>query len=153
MTEKVEYKHLYGKETDKIRGRLLGGCLDALVQLVGTKSDNTVTFCKQFPEGMLWYLENCEQNTLSLFRMLFQMKQAGWFENAKGILMGRTMNKETIKDFSYEYALHKVFDGLNIPVIYDIDIGHLAPNWTMINGAFGEFEYSKGQGKIIQKLI
>ena len=39
---------------------------------------------------------------------------------------------------------------LNVPVIYDVDIGHTDPQWTMVNGAFAEFEYKDGKGKITQ---
>ena len=38
---------------------------------------DTVSFCNQFEEGILWYLENCELTVPALYRTLFQMKQAG----------------------------------------------------------------------------
>lgn len=153
LTEKVEYKNLYNRRQDEIKGRIIGGCIDVLVQLTGTKFDNTINFCNQFKEeGMLWYLENCELTLQSLYRTLFQMKNSGWFENAKGFIIGRTYSKETVEDFTYEDVLHKIFDDFNVPVIYDVDIGHLPPQWTMINGSLGEFEYDNGKGKIIQKM-
>ena len=82
------------------------------------------------------------------YRTLWQMREAGWFKNANGILIGRTRAKESMKDFSYEDVLHSAFDVLNIPVIYDIDVGHVELQWTMINGAFANFEYAKEKGKI-----
>jgi Uncharacterized proteins, homologs of microcin C7 resistance protein MccF len=153
LTETVEYKNLYNKEIEKISGRLIGGCVDVLVQLPGTELDNTVKFCNQFEEGMLWYLENCELTCPSLYRALLQMKNSGWFKNANGFLIGRTYSKESVEDFTYEDVLHQIFDDMDVPVIYDVDIGHVAPQWTMINGALGEFEYNNGEGKIIQKMI
>lgn len=152
-TEKVEYKHLYNKPEDKITGRMIGGCIDTIAQLMGTKLDNTANFCNQFEEGMIWYLENCELTIPALYRTLLQMKNNGWFENVKGFIFGRTASKEPLEDFTYEDLLHKICDDFNVPVIYDIDIGHVAPQWTIINGAYGEFEYNNGKGTLIQKMI
>jgi len=153
LTEKVEYKHLYNKKEDKIQGRMIGGCIDSISQLMGTKLDNTINFCNQFEEGMLWYLENCELKVQSLYRTLLQMKNNGWFENASGFIFGRTASSEPLDDFTYEDVLHKICDDFNVPVIYDVDVGHIAPQWTIINGAYGEFEYNNGKGKIKQKMI
>ena len=152
LTEKVEYKHLYGKNNDVIKGRLIGGCIDVISVLLGTKFDNTQNFVKQFDEGMLWYLDNCELSLTSFYRTVWQMKQNGWFNNVKGILIGRTPIEKQIWDLEYEDVLHKAFDDLNVPVIYDIDVGHVAPQWTMINGSLAEFTYKNGKGSIIQSL-
>lgn len=152
LNEKVEYKHLYGKEKEVIQGRLIGGCIDVISILLGTKFDNTRKFIKQFDEGMLWYLDNCELSLMSFYRTVWQMKQNGWFENAKGILVGRTAISKQVWDLDYEETLHKAFDDLNIPVIYDIDVGHLAPQWTMVNGSIAEFTYEEGKGSIVQIL-
>ena len=150
LTEKVEYKNLYQEKAVKFEGRLLGGCMDVLKVLLGTPMDNTRTFCNSFEEGIIWYLENCEMSVMDLKRTLWQMKMVGWFENAKGFIIGRTNVKDTIDDFSYEDALHDVLDDLNVPVIYDADFGHVAPQWTMINGAFAEFSFNDGCAELKQ---
>lgn len=152
-TEKVEYKHLYNKTKDKIVGRLIGGNVLSLSYLMGSDADNVVKFCSQFEEGIIWYLEDCSLPVANFYLTLLQMKNNGWFKNANGFIIGRTMLKEDYYDFTYEDAMHRVFDDMNVPVIYDIDVGHVEPQWTMINGAYAEFEYNDGKGKIIQKLI
>lgn len=152
LTDKVRLKHLYNKDTDIIEGRALGGCIDVLMHLIGTPYDNTINFCNQFDEGMIWYLENCELTITTLYRVLWQMKQSGWFKNANGFIIGRTRANNSVEDFDYLDVLHKVFDDMNVPVIYDVDIGHVAPQWTMINGSLAKFEYNFGKGKIIQKI-
>ena len=151
-TEKVEYKHLYNKSKDMIEGRLIGGCIDVLFPLIGTPYDKTKEFCQQF-DGMLWYLENCELSMPALYRALWQMKQSGWFKNANGFIIGRTKSQEAFDDFEYLDVLHNIFDDFNVPVIYDIDTGHLAPQWTMINGSNACFLYENGKGSIKQKMI
>lgn len=150
LTEKVEYKNLYQGENVEFEGKLIGGCMDVIKVLLGTPMDNTKAFCKSFDEGMIWYLENCEMSVTDLKRTLWQMKMAGWFENAKGFIIGRTNVKNTIDDFSYEDALHDILDDLKVPVIYDADFGHVAPQWTLINGAYAKFSFENGKAELKQ---
>jgi len=152
LNEKVEYKSLYNN-VNTIKGRIIGGCIDVLSLLLGTSFDNTTKFCKQFPEGMLWYFDNCELNIAGFYRTIWQMKQAHWFDNTNGILIGRTAVDKEMFDFTYEDALHKAFDDLKVPVFYDVDIGHLPPQWIMINGSYGEFALNDGKAELIQKMI
>ena len=81
------------------------------------------------------------------------MKQAGWFDNANGFLIGRTAVKKEMFDFTYEDALHMAFDDIGVPVFYDVDIGHLPPQWIMVNGSLGEFTFNTDNSKLIQKMI
>ncbi|MGM9877993.1 MAG: S66 peptidase family protein [Bacilli bacterium] len=152
LTHKVEYKHLYNKNKDKISGRILGGCIDVITILLGTKYDNTASFIEQFDEGILWCIENCELSVAELYRRLWQMKESGWFKNAKGFIIGRSRSTEDYGDFTYEDTLHKIFDDMDVPVIYDIDFGHLAPRMSIINGAFATFEYENHKGKLTQEM-
>ena len=62
----------------------------------------------------------------------------------------RTNIKNDIGDFSYEDALHDVLDELKLPIVYDADFGHVAPQWTLVNGAFAEFEYENGKALLKQ---
>jgi len=152
LSEKVVYKSLYDKE-ETIKGRVIGGCIDAISKIVGTRFDNTIEFCKQFPEGMLWYIDNCELNIAEFYRVMWQLKETNWFNNAKGFLIGRTAARKTMFDFDYLDSLHKIFDDIKVPVFYDVDIGHLPPQWIMINGSFGEFTFDNGKGRFVQKMI
>ena len=88
-----------------------------------------------------------------LYRSLWQMKNAGWFENANAFLIGRTRAKDSIGDFNYEDVLHSIFDDMNVKVIYDVDFGHVQPQWTMINGCFAKFKYVDGKGRLESCLL
>ncbi len=151
LTKKVIYKSLYKEESITIKGRLIGGCIEAIATIIGTKYDNTTKFIKQFPEGILWYLEDFMANPLDLYRLLWQMREANWFQNSNGFLIGRTRALKEIEDFTYLDALHKVFDDMNVPVIYDVDIGHLMPTITVINGSLGTFKYKNHKGTLIME--
>ncbi len=141
---------------DKIEfsGRLIGGCLDCVSMYVHTKWDNVQNFINQFEdEGIIWHLENCELSATEIYRRLYLMKQAGWFKNVKGFIFGRSLNCAEYGDFYYIDAIEKALLELNVPIIYDLDIGHLPPRWTIINGSLGKIEYENGNCKLTQKFI
>ncbi len=152
LTEKVIYRSLDGSSQVSFEGILLGGCMDALKVLLGTPFDKTVEFCRKHPEGIVWYLENCEMSVTELYRALWQMKTAGWFDTAKGIIIGRTMAKDSLGEFTYEDALRQAFGDLKAPVIYEADFGHVSPQWTMVNGSYAKFTYEEGKGCLITQL-
>lgn len=152
LTEKVEYKSIYEDNECTFSGRIIGGCIDVITQLIGTKYDNTVNFCKQFDEGVIWYIDNFGLDSLELYRRLLQMKNAGFFFNANGFLFGRTINNISNPDFTYEYALKKVLGDLNVNVVYDVDIGHVPPQFTIVNGSYAKFEYFDNKGRLTQIL-
>ena len=86
--------------------------------------------------------------------MIENIKQAGWLDGVNGILIGRSCGKDTDKKefLSYEEALHSTLDELNLPVLYDVDIGHSPPQMTLINGALGTVEFSSDKGRVLQVL-
>ena len=152
LTEKVKYKSIYKDNECSFSGRIIGGCIDVITLLIGTKYDNTINFCKQFDEGIIWYIDNFGLDSLELYRRLLQMKNAGFFFNTKGFLFGRTINNISNPDFTYEYALKKVLGDLNVNVVYDVDIGHVPPQFTIVNGSYAKFEYFDNKGRLTQIL-
>jgi muramoyltetrapeptide carboxypeptidase LdcA involved in peptidoglycan recycling len=125
-------------------GRLLGGCMDCLVNLLGTRYDKTVEFVEKYKEdGIIWFLESCDLNVFSIRRAMWQMEQAGWFQYVKGFLIGRPLcyGQEIMGLDAYDAVL-KVAGKFNVPVIMDLDIGHLAPMMPIIVGSMGEVNVS-----------
>ncbi|MEG2310513.1 MAG: LD-carboxypeptidase [Clostridia bacterium] len=151
LTDEVMYKSLNFNGDKILKGRLIGGCLEAISNLVGTSYDCVAKFCKQFKEGMIWYLDIYDLDPIKLYQTLWQLNEATWFKNAKGFLIGRTYAAKEKDGFTYEMALKKAF-GSSVPVIYDVDIGHVAPQWTLVNSANSIFEFSNGKGKLTQTL-
>ncbi len=152
LTEYVKYKSIGNMKNINFSGRLIGGCIDAITVLLGTNYDNTARFCNQFDEGVIWYIDNYGLDLLELRRKLWQMKEAGWFNNIKGFMFGRSYRHAKIGDFSFEDCIEKSLGDLNVPIIYDVDIGHVPPQLTIINGAFAKVEYNNGKATIIQEL-
>lgn len=50
-------------------------------------------------------------------------------------------------------ALSQGLGRLNIPVLYDADIGHIPPQLQIVNGSMGIVEYNNGKAYIRQGLI
>ena len=73
---------------------------------------------------------------MSIRRALWQMKEAGWFEHLKGFLIGRPlcMSQEMFGIDQYR-AVTDVLSEYNVPIIMDIDIGHLSPMMPIICGS------------------
>ncbi|RXY99978.1 S66 family peptidase [Fictibacillus sp. S7] len=151
LTEKTEWKTVSG-QNEQIKGRLLGGCIDVIRHLVGTPFGHVEGFKKEHIPGepLIWYLENCELNTADLRRSLVQMKLAGWFDGCSGILFGRSAANEPVGGYTVEDVYQDLAKELQIPIIYDIDCGHMPPQVTLINGAWAEVEVSGGKGTVLQ---
>ena len=144
LSEKVYWETLNGNVN--INGRIIGGCLDCLRLLLGTKFDYTKQFIQKYKDdGIIWYFDIYSMSSEEVYCALFQMKQAGWFEYLKGIVVGRVLYKEEFC-ITYQEALKRVFE--DIPIIYNADIGHVSPKMTIINGAIAKIECKDGKGKI-----
>ena len=150
-------ENVYECDTNDVEfeGRIIGGCIDTFSLISGTKMDNINNFISQFDEGMIWYIDNCELQPLEFYRRLWHMDQMGYFKNVKGFLIGRSMMQENNNDyyFSFKDAVKRALDKYNVPIVYNVDLGHIPPQMTIINGSYAKFHYKDGKGKLIQKLI
>lgn len=149
LSEKVYWETLTGNVN--INGRIIGGCLDCLRLLLGTKFDFTKQFIQKYKDdGIIWYFDIYSMSSEEVYCALFQMKQAGWFEYVKGIVVGRVLYKEEFC-ITYQETLKRAFGDL--PIIFNADIGHVSPKMTIINGSIAKIECKDGKGKINFKLI
>ncbi|OWY38102.1 LD-carboxypeptidase [Xenophilus sp. AP218F] len=135
--------------TARIRGRLIGGCLDTLSRLQGTPYFDLSAFKAQ---PAILYLENCEMNPCELLRALSGLRLAGVLDGLAGLVLGRSSGPDASGDnaLSYAQALEFALAGLPYPVIIDADIGHLPPQWTLLNGAWAELEVVDGRARLRQ---
>ncbi len=140
----------YEGESVELSGRLLGGCLDVLLDLVGTRFDKTAEFCERYKDdGVLWYLESFALSSERLTCGLWHLKEAGWFRHAKGFVFGRPTFFSSDYEISYKEAVEAVLGDLGLPIVYEADIGHKAPRMTMINGAKAIITVANGKGEVV----
>ncbi|RIJ63253.1 S66 peptidase family protein [Rummeliibacillus sp. POC4] len=148
----TKWKSLNGETSEKMKGRLIGGCLNTLQILIGTPFDQVKSFVTDYcSEGTIFYLEPVGMNAAQIYRALWQMKQNQWFKNCNGILFGRP-GLEDLADFTLLDALNEVFLDIDIPVLYDVDIGHMPPQLTLVNGAIAEVELLDNKGMLTMEF-
>ncbi len=149
LTEKVYWQNLNNEEVINIKGRMIGGCLDIITDLFGTRFDKTKDFLEKYKDdGIIWYFDVCELSSESIIRILWKLKDNNYFKYTKGILFSRVYACNSYYDITYEEAIYESLKDLNIPIIINTDIGHVSPRMTIINGAIATITSSKGKGKI-----
>jgi len=149
LTDKVKYEFVSENKAENFTGRLLGGCLDVLIMLCGTKYDKTAEFVRKYKEdGIIWYLESFDLSSARLQCALWQLKEAGWFEGAKGFLFGRPCFFKEEYETDFNEAVKTALDSLNLPIITGCDIGHRPPRLTMINGLTAEISFDGAHFKM-----
>ncbi len=145
LTEELDMKCFLGREAVQeavFKGRLLGGCLDVLANLVGTPYDRVAEFAGRYADdGIIWFLEACDLNVFSIRRAMWQLDQAGWFKNVKGFLIGRPANGDVMMNLNHIDAVMEVAGSKNVPVVLDADLGHLPPMMPLIVGSVAEVTY------------
>lgn len=147
--EPVKWVNGGGEDKIEISGRLLGGCLDVISFLIGTKYDGTESFVNKYAEdGILWVLESFNMEDVVLITHLWQMKERGYFKNARGFVFGRPLMYNTWIEQPYETAVMSVLGDLDVPVIFDADIGHKGPQFSVIMGAKAKITSESGKGKL-----
>ncbi|MDO4961192.1 MAG: LD-carboxypeptidase [Eubacteriales bacterium] len=131
-----------------MRGRLLGGCLDSLINLCGTRFDHVAEFSYKYADdGIIWFLEACDLNVISIRRALWQLEQAGWFENASGFIIGRPYHfNEPMMGLDQYSAVLDILSEHDVPVIMDADIGHLPPMMPLVVGSLAEV---RAEGNVV----
>lgn len=148
LDTKVIWKSTIDKDIS-IKGRLIGGCLDVLINLVGTKYERTKNFIDKYKEDkFIWYFDIFDMTNEDIIRAFWQLKEASWFKYINGILIGRLIEEKSYLDIKYKDVLEQLSNELEVPIIYDIDIGHVAPRISLINGSITEVNYSNNTGSI-----
>lgn len=160
-TEKTKIKILKQGEDEtvrecsqaSVRGRLLGGCMDCLVNLLGTKYDNVTAFIEKYKEeGIVWFLEACDLNVFGIRRAMWQMEKAGWFRYTKGFLIGRPLQGEEMMGLNRFDAVLSVAAKHQVPVFMDADLGHLSPTMPLITGSMAVVEGTDGRLRVSMEL-
>lgn len=152
--EKKELK-IYPKNNCDVNfsGILIGGCLDVLDNLCGTRFD----FMKKFNsenQNIIWALEACDLNPMDIRRSVWHLKESGWFEKASGFVIGRPLTawKQNFLGVNQYNAIIDILKDLNVPIILDADIGHINPDMPLVMGAETTVKVENGNINCIFEL-
>ncbi|MBO6240835.1 MAG: LD-carboxypeptidase [Butyrivibrio sp.] len=118
------------------KGILLGGCLDILTNICGTRFDRVKGFKEEYKD-IIWVMEACDLSVMAYRRALWNLREAGWFDGAKGFIIGRARGARG-GEFTgvNEYnAVTDMLECFGAPIIMDADIGHISPMLPVVMGA------------------
>jgi muramoyltetrapeptide carboxypeptidase LdcA involved in peptidoglycan recycling len=154
LSEPTRWWALHGEPRVHARGRVLAGCLDTWMHLVGTPyGDVPAWHALHAGEGSLLWLENCELPPSTVVRALRQLRYAGWLDGLSALLLGRSSAAATVKQgLDYEQALRQSLSSLPFPVLVDVDCGHQPPQMSLVQGAWAELEWSSAGARLVQTL-
>ncbi len=143
---------LHGAESLHVTGRLIGGCIETVCNLAGTPYGDVAAFGRQHAEdGLIIYLEAAEDEAATICRNLHGLRLAGWFDHARAILIGRT-NAEDHLDMTQREAVLDALGPLNLPVVFDLEIGHVPPHLPLVNGALATVTVEGDRRGIVQEF-
>jgi muramoyltetrapeptide carboxypeptidase LdcA involved in peptidoglycan recycling len=136
-----------------VTGRLIGGCIDTMGHIAGTPYGDVARFAASHaPEGLIVYLEAAEQDAFTICRHLHGMRLAGLFTGARAILIGRTSAPDGAT-LTQQQAVTDALGGLGVPIIADVECGHVAPYLPIVNGALGRLLFTTGTRSLTQTLL
>jgi len=122
----------------RAKGVVVGGNISLLVSLLGSKYQiNT--------DGKILFLEDVGEYTYSYDRMIYALKNAGYFAHLKGLIIGGTGVK---KDDDYigetvEQLILKHVKDKNYPVVFGFPAGHIIDNRVVIFGRKATLKVTK----------
>mgnify|MGYP004585455037 CR=1 FL=1 len=116
VDDKYEGKNIH------MRGRLIGGCLDVLLNLCGTRFDKVKDYVLKYKDdGIIWFIESFSLGSEDIERGLWQLYEAGWFENVKGFVFGREAFFSTTTETDYRQALEHALSKFNVPFVLNLN--------------------------------
>ncbi|SCY01449.1 Muramoyltetrapeptide carboxypeptidase LdcA (peptidoglycan recycling) [Lachnospiraceae bacterium XBB2008] len=143
-------------EPDSIEmsGRLLGGCLDCLVNLCGTRYDQVSQFNEKYAsDGVLWFIEACDLNVMSIRRAMWELEHAGWFDKTSGFIIGRPLHfDEPMMGLDQYMAVYDIVSHHRVPILMDADLGHLSPMVPLITGSYATVQAEGNEWNVRMEL-
>ena len=111
-------------------GKITGGNLSLVVATLGTDHEiNT--------DGKILFLEETNEASYRVDRMLKQLKLAGKFDKLQGIILGDFKNPKQSDptDMTIDEVFYDNFGKLNVPIVKNFKSGHVRPFITVPIGA------------------
>lgn len=114
----------------KAIGRIIGGNLSLLSSSIGTPYEVDTSGCMLF-------IEEVSEPITKIEKWAYHLRNAGLLKKCSGILLGQFTDIKNDKCPEYDdiKCFEDVLDGLDIPVMYNIQSGHGTPMMTIPMGA------------------
>ena len=152
FTQSGRWVRLDGDGPADVTGRLVGGCIEAVRHLAATPQGDVARFARQHaPEGLIVYLEAAGDDAFSVCRSLHGMRLAGFFAEAKAILVASTFAPDS-PTLTQQEAVVDALARVGVPIIAEVGCGHVPPYVPMVNGALGQLRVGTGSATLTQSL-
>ena len=102
-------------------------------------------------EGLILYLEASDDGAYSIARALHGMRLSGWFDHARAVLIGRTHAPDA-PGFTQRDAVADALGALDVPVLLDVECGHVPPRMPIVNGSLGHLVVDRRRRELTQTL-
>ncbi|MEU1086144.1 S66 peptidase family protein [Streptomyces sp. NPDC005576] len=136
-----------------VTGRLVGGCIETLCNLAGSPYLDVRGFARSHaPEGLVVYVEACEDNAFTICRNLHGMRINGFFDHAKAVVVARTSAPDDATMTQHEAVLDAL-GTLGVPIVADVECGHVYPHMPFVNGALTRVVHTADRSDVIQSLV
>lgn len=112
------------------KGELIGGNLALLSSAMGT-------FYEPDTKDKLLFIEEVGETMSRIERFAYQLRNSGKLESCRGIILGQftdCTNKE-MPEYTELECFKDILNGIDIPVIYNVQSGHDYPMMTLPFGA------------------
>ncbi len=117
-----------GDVSEKVVGRFFGGNLAVMAALVGTPYAPPL-------RGSILFLEDVGERPYRIDRMLTTLRQAGWFDELNGLVLGSFTEGEPGNDgVTNDQVFDNHFRFAQFPVLKGIQVGHIDENQPVILG-------------------
>lgn len=131
----------------KARGRLIGGNLSLLVNLIGTPYE------PEFTDRIL-FLEDVDEAPYRVDRMLTQLWLAGKLQQVAGVTLGKFTKAEVDNNtFSLEEVFEQRFVELGVPAIRGLMIGHVSDRASVPLGVEAELDADAGTLTLLETAV
>ncbi|MEM6273589.1 MAG: LD-carboxypeptidase [Bacteroidota bacterium] len=130
--------------TGRGEGRLIGGNLSMLSQLLGTETDFST-------KGCVLFLEDLDEYLYHIDRMVVHLRRAGKFAQLAGLIVGGFTDlhdNDTPFGMSYEEIIADAVREHDYPVCFDFPVGHAPRNYPLIHGAKVRLEVSHTRAEL-----
>jgi muramoyltetrapeptide carboxypeptidase len=146
------WTRLDGNGAVDVTGRLIGGCIETMGPVAGSPYCDVAGFAAAHaPDGLLVYVEAAESDAFTICRALHGMRLSGFFAGARAVLVGRTTAPDGAT-LTQKEAVLDALGGLGVPIIADIECGHVPPYLPIVNGAVGRLQFGPGEASLTQTL-
>lgn len=142
-------KDLKTLTSGKAQGILVGGNLTVVSSMIGT------SYLPHWRDKIL-FLEEIKEEPYRVDRMLWQLKQAGVFEEINGLVLGsfrKCEPEEPEKSFSLQEVFDQHFKNTTFPVYQGASFGHIAPKFSLPIGIKAEIDADNFVLRTIEKSV